>query len=89
MTPPDISSSVRTSRRTAPSPEKFILNKPKPKESPMEIQIEAVVTALGHSFVFIYSDNVRAHSRRASNGRYVTDRECSATVQGDGWAFDY
>ena len=52
MTPPAISRTVRKSKSgIAPLPEKFILNKPKPKENPIEIQMEAVVIALGHSFM--------------------------------------
>ena len=60
MTPAAIRRTVRNSKSgMAPLPEKFILNKPKPRENPIEIQIEAVVIALGHSFMFIDLENVK------------------------------
>ena len=39
----------------AGSPEKFILNNPNPSENPTAIQIDDVVTALGHSFISVSS----------------------------------
>jgi hypothetical protein len=63
-TPPVRRSTASKGRRTVPPPEKFILNKPKPKANPIAIQIEAVATALGHSLLFIYSDNAKLTGRQ-------------------------
>ena len=43
----------RSRRRNAVSLEKFILNSPNPRADPSEIQIEAVVTAFGQSFIIL------------------------------------
>ena len=54
------------SSASALPPLKLILNNPKPRANPIEIQIEAVVTALGHSFMIVSLDNARGQSRHGS-----------------------
>ena len=53
-TPPATRSIVRNINvGIVETPVKFILNNPNPREIPIEIQIDAVEIALGHSFISI------------------------------------